>query len=591
MKRKSVKARIQKLFIGALSVAVIAGTMTGLSDVAKADGMMKPANVVNEEGKLEVVNVDVGSPYSYSVFTRTFSQGNHVEGTVAAENINLGLQINGYFAGQGSNSQAYVAKTTGGLMFQNYNTNLVIGDATPAFSGIDLAEVTASLFTSSNGNLTSYTISSTDYMNQSIEAAFDGLEAQSQAYRTTTTSDNTIVYDLADGSSINDALVQEIQAYAEADKQVIVNVGGSVVSDQKNWNGPMYAWWANNIVWNFYDATEVNLNNNTYGTIYALNATVRNTNWIVGRVFCNEFQQNGEVHAPDVTTKPAPSPSPSEEPSPSPSEEPSPSPSPSEEPSPSPSEEPSPSPSPSEEPSPSPSEEPSPSPSPSEEPSPSPSEGPSPSPSPSEEPSPSPNEEPSPSPSPSEEPSPSPSEEPSPSPSPSEEPSPSPSEEPSPSPSPSEEPSPSPSEEPSPSPSEEPSPSPSEEPSPSPSPSEEPSPSPSPSEEPSPSPSPVSTPTPTSESTPTPSTTPEMTPSTTPEITPISIPEEPPQVLGRKRPRIVSIDDEATPLADGAVLGSDRRPQTSDESDMWAVAFLASLSGLTAWLLAGKKRS
>ena len=545
MKRKSVKARIQKLFIGALSVAVIAGTMTGLSDVAKADGMMKPANVVNEEGKLEVVNVDVGSPYSYSVFTRTFSQGNHVEGTVAAENINLGLQINGYFAGQGSNSQAYVAKTTGGLMFQNYNTNLVIGDATPAFSGIDLAEVTASLFTSSNGNLTSYTISSTDYMNQSIEAAFDGLEAQSQAYRTTTTSDNTIVYDLADGSSINDALVQEIQAYAEADKQVIVNVGGSVVSDQKNWNGPMYAWWANNIVWNFYDATEVNLNNNTYGTIYALNATVRNTNWIVGRVFCNEFQQNGEVHAPDVTTKPAPSPSPSEEPSPSPSEEPSPSPS--------------------EEPSPSPSEEPSPSPSPSEEPSPSPSE----------EPSPSPSEEPSPSPSPSEEPSPSPSEEPSPSPSPSEEPSPSPSEEPSPSPSPSEEPSPSPS----------------EEPSPSPSPSEEPSPSPSPSVTPSPSPSPVSTPTPTSESTPTPSTTPEMTPSTTPEITPISTPEEPPQVLGRKRPRIVSIDDEATPLADGAVLGSDRRPQTSDESDMWAVAFLASLSGLTAWLLAGKKRS
>ena len=572
MKRRSVKARIQKLFIGALSVAVIAGTMAGFSDVAKADAMMPPTNVkeVDGEKQFEAVNVDVGSPYNYSVFTRTFSQGNHIEGTVAAENVNLGLlQINGYNAGQGGQgkSQVYLARVTGGLTFPVNETNLIVGDAVPAFAGIDLKEVTASLFINDSAKLTSYTISGADYMYQSMETAFEGLAAQSQDYKNRTTDDNTIVYDLPDGSSINDALVQEIQAYAEADKQVIVNVGGTTVSDQKNWNGPMYAWWANNIIWNFYDATEVNLNNNTYGTIYALNATVRNTNWIVGRVFCNEFQQNGEVHAPDVTTKPSPSPSPSEEPSPSPS--------PSEEPSPSPSEEPSPSPSPSEEPSPSPSEEPSPSPS--EEPSPSPSPSEEPSPSPSEEPSPSPNEEPSPSPSPSEEPSPSPSEEPSPSPSPSEEPSPSPSEEPSPSPSPSEEPSPSPSEEPSPSPS------PSEEPSPSP--SEEPSPSPSPS----PSPTPIVTPIPSP--TPTPSSTPTPTPSTTPEYTPTPTPTEPPQVLGRKRPRIVTIDDEATPLADGAVLGSDRRPQTSDESDMWTVAFLASLSGLAAWLLAGKKRS
>ena len=66
------------------------------------------------------------------------------------------------------------------------------------------------------------------------------------------------------------------------------------------------------------------------------------------------------------------------------------------------------------------------------------------------------------------------------------------------------------------------------------------------------------------------------------------VPTETPEVLGDRR--IITVEDEETPLADGAVLGSRRRPQTGDESNIWTVAFLASLSGLAAWILQGRKK-
>ncbi len=140
---------------------------------------------------------------------------------------------------------------------------------------------------------------------------------------------------------------------------------------------------------------------------------------------------------------------------------------------------------------------------------------------------------------------------------------------------------------PTPEPSEEPTPAPSDEPTPTPTPSEEPTPTPTPTP-------PVPTPTPPA-TTPTPSPTPEEPtptpeaeePTPTPEIVPTPAPEEP-NVRGERR--FVVIEDEDTPLADAAVLGAGRRPQTGDASDIWTIAFLASVSGLAAWILQGKKK-
>ena len=63
-----------------------------------------------------------------------------------------------------------------------------------------------------------------------------------------------------------------------------------------------------------------------------------------------------------------------------------------------------------------------------------------------------------------------------------------------------------------------------------------------------------------------------------------------PQVLGARRRRVVTIEDEAVPLSDKAVLGASRRPQTSDDSRTWNLGFLFSLTGLGAWLIIKKKQ-
>ena len=62
-----------------------------------------------------------------------------------------------------------------------------------------------------------------------------------------------------------------------------------------------------------------------------------------------------------------------------------------------------------------------------------------------------------------------------------------------------------------------------------------------------------------------------------------------PQVLGARRRRVVTIEDEAVPLADRAVLGASRRPQTGDDSDAWNLGFALSLTGLGAWLVIKRK--
>ena len=106
----------------------------------------------------------------------------------------------------------------------------------------------------------------------------------------------------------------------------------------------------------------------------------------------------------------------------------------------------------------------------------------------------------------------------------------------------------------------------------------------------------------TEEPTPTPTATPDTpdepdTPDDTPDDpgtpndpgTPAGGIPDTPQVLGARRRRMVTIEDEAVPLADRAVLGASRRPQTSDDSDAWNLGFAFSLTSLGAWLVLKRK--
>lgn len=51
-----------------------------------------------------------------------------------------------------------------------------------------------------------------------------------------------------------------------------------------------------NVVWNFYQATNLTFNNAFLGTVLATDATVSNNNYIQGTLVANAFSQNGEIH-------------------------------------------------------------------------------------------------------------------------------------------------------------------------------------------------------------------------------------------------------------------------------------------------------
>lgn len=78
-------------------------------------------------------------------------------------------------------------------------------------------------------------------------------------------------------------------------KTLIVNVSGTSVNFGVNQvgNGSLIQ---QNIIWNFMDATTVNVNTAIYGSVLAPKATISGNSPINGSVVAKVFQSNGEVH-------------------------------------------------------------------------------------------------------------------------------------------------------------------------------------------------------------------------------------------------------------------------------------------------------
>ncbi len=63
-----------------------------------------------------------------------------------------------------------------------------------------------------------------------------------------------------------------------------------------------------------------------------------------------------------------------------------------------------------------------------------------------------------------------------------------------------------------------------------------------------------------------------------------------PEVLGERRHKVVKIEDDPTTLSDRAVLGASRRPQTGDNSNIWSICFVLSLTGAGVWFAFKNKK-
>ena len=513
---KYVREKVVKVLVAAL----VAGSVAG-----------------NEGITVQAAGADLNDPFSFVLYTNEFVSSNldHIEGNAAIRELKVSMvsyggksylgdlsapnQILKYTASGRTDEKELIIPLTNSDGTQNSVEREVTGQGYNIIAGEN------KLYT---GNLLkNCEVWDTDIASEiSNVLAGNMVQKSNDLYALADENNDTQLVLNVTSAELNTRMEdydKEITGAAFYGKTVVVNVSDSGTVNITGWMNAHGAkkqalehqLWADRIIWNFGNATEVNVNS-IFGYILAPNATVYNGGTVVGGIIADKYKQGGEIHCPCEPDEPEPTPTPvvTEEPTPTPvvTEEPTPTPT-----------------------VPVVTEEPTPTPVVTEEPTPTPVV----------------TEEPTPTPVVTEEPTPTPVV--------------------------------------------------TEEPTPTPVVTEEPTPTPVVTEEPTPTPTvPVVT------EEPAPTATPTATPDTPDEPdTPDDTPDDPgtpndpgtpaggipdtPQVLGARRRRMVTIEDEAVPLADRAVLGASRRPQTSDDSDAWNLGFAFSLTSLGAWLVLKRK--
>jgi len=112
----------------------------------------------------------------------------------------------------------------------------------------------------------------------------------SDAFNVSTSTNGIAVFDVtaSELSSMN-----SYQINPNGASTVIINVSGTSVNIDGNLNSTAAA---DNVIWNFYQASSVTLQTQIEGTILATGATVTNDNQIDGTLVANAWNGQGELH-------------------------------------------------------------------------------------------------------------------------------------------------------------------------------------------------------------------------------------------------------------------------------------------------------
>ena len=377
---KYVREKVVKVLVAAL----VAGSVAG-----------------NEGITVQAAGADLNDPFSFVLYTNEFVSSNldHIEGNAAIRELKVSMvsyggksylgdlsapnQILKYTASGRTDEKELVIPLTNSDGTQNSVEREVTGQGYNIIAGEN------KLYT---GNLLkNCEVWDTDIASEiSNVLAGNMVQKSNDLYALADENNDTQLVLNVTSAELNTRMEdydKEITGAAFYGKTVVVNVSDSGTVNITGWMNAHGAkkqalehqLWADRIIWNFGNATEVNVNS-IFGYILAPNATVYNGGTVVGGIIADKYKQGGEIHCPCEPDEPEPTPTPvvTEEPTPTPvvTEEPTPTPVVTEEPTPTPvvTEEPTPTPVVTEEPTPTPvvTEEPTPTPVVTEEPTPTP---------------------------------------------------------------------------------------------------------------------------------------------------------------------------------------------------------------------------
>ncbi|MFC3114470.1 choice-of-anchor A family protein [Cellvibrio fontiphilus] len=144
---------------------------------------------------------------------------------------------------------------------------------------------------------------------------FAQLQAESDFYRDLASSDNTsLVGDMNNKAftytgAATDLVVFNITVEQLTGPQwslnldfatalnVVINVSGTTFNAGTTKNGTnSFRNNMNHVLWNFYEATNLNFGDSWYGSVLALNATIKTNSNLDGAIAAKSYEGNGEIH-------------------------------------------------------------------------------------------------------------------------------------------------------------------------------------------------------------------------------------------------------------------------------------------------------
>lgn len=115
--------------------------------------------------------------------------------------------------------------------------------------------------------------------------------------------DGLAVFNVSGAQVFSNNLVQQLELNLNGSQAVVINVSGTNITfNQGNMVGAWNTLFARaNVIWNFYEATDILFDRAMNGAVLAPLAHVRNNTVIEGSTFVKSFLQRGEVHLPGYT--------------------------------------------------------------------------------------------------------------------------------------------------------------------------------------------------------------------------------------------------------------------------------------------------
>lgn len=236
-------------------------------------------------------NVSGGSGH---IEGKAFIGGNVVNGSVFAQHVNKSstadtVKVVGNFA---SNNAMHVE--AGYVAYQGTfsgPTNICNGNGMGQ-SGCLKKVTDGSLTTEKNALLTELAYESNYFKGLATSSNFSITgDSQNKTFKYTGLATDLVVFNIAaaDLANLNWGLNLGLA------KNVVINVSGTVFNaGNAHVNGFQNN--ANNVLWNFADATTLNFGDSWYGSILALGATINTGSNLNGAIAAKSYIGNGEIH-------------------------------------------------------------------------------------------------------------------------------------------------------------------------------------------------------------------------------------------------------------------------------------------------------